>query len=207
MLSLKWSRKFLKILWNIAKEVNLPNTTVKTVFTNTHGKLKMKHTLFTIAAMAFVVTSSVANLAQADPLGEDLKGYPGSDCLAQSQADDVRRTLNGSVENYQNAATIVYCPVVRDVSDLGNNRVTGVRVYITDNHPADDVWCRLNVLNPDGSLFAWDIEFGAGIGNQILNLGPIDASAFGNYVLSCGLPGAVGFDRSSVRTYALSERL
>lgn len=157
------------------------------------------------SSMALVIAAFATGGALADGAG-DWKGYPGSNCLAHSGANDVRRLTSGTLSNWQNTSTIVHCPVVRDVAEGGDNRVWAATVRLYDNHPTEDGYCRLVVRTISGATFAWDHAAWTGTGNKTVSLGPLDASNWGNYSLYCSLPAASGASKSFIRNYALDER-
>jgi hypothetical protein len=156
--------------------------------------------------MALAIAVLGSNGAEADGAG-DWKGYPGSNCLAHSGANDVRRLTSGTISNWQNSRTTVHCPVVRDVAAGGNNRVWNVVVRGFNNHSTQGGNCRLIVRTLSGSVFAWQqASWPSGYGEFQLNLGPLNASNWGNYHLYCSLPPAEGARKTAIRNYAVDER-
>jgi len=156
-------------------------------------------------SMVMTISALASGGAQADGAG-DWKGYPGSNCMASSGANDVRRLTSGTLSNWQNKATIVHCPVVRDIASGGKKRVWNVAVRLFDNHPTQDGYCRLVVRTLQGNVHAWDHAAWTGTGKKTLNLGPLDASNWGNYAIYCKLPPAKGARKSFIRNYAVDEK-
>jgi hypothetical protein len=157
-------------------------------------------------AIVMTLTALGGGLAQAQDGAGDWKGYPGSNCLPHSGANDVRRLTSGTLSNWQDSATIVHCPVVRDFAAGGDDRIWNGVVRLYDNNASEDGYCRLVVRTLSGALFAYDHAAWTGTGLKTLNFGPLDASNWGNYSLYCSLPAADGPRRSYIRNYAIDER-
>ncbi len=169
----------------------------------------MKTSRITIATL-LAVGFSFTGTSQAD-LNEtvnDWKSYSGAFCHGYSPANDIRRTGNGNLANWQSSSTTVYCPVVRDIAKGGNNRIKLARVRLFNNHATQGGYCRLVSLDQQGNTVAWDqFNWPAGIGDVVASLGPLNANNWGNYYISCRLPGtyANGARKSFIRNVSLDE--
>lgn len=168
--------------------------------------MKVKQLTFGIV---LVVTSAIIGLAQADLLEttNDWKGYAGTVCHARSGSIDVRRSGDGRLANFQNTPSTVYCPVVRDVAEGGNNRVMQARVRLFNNNSNVGGFCRLVSRNISGGTFAFDhFAWTPGIKNVTATLGPLNASNWGSYMIYCSIPGVDGARKSFIRSVSLDER-
>ena len=145
--------------------------------------------------------------ARADVDGQDWKGYPAVNCLSSSDNANILRSAKGQVGfGNQGPGTItVFCPVVRDVSEAGENRVTRVRVHFRNRNAKVDGRCEFSSRDSAGGTVDTKAVV-APFGEHELTIeGPIAASAWGSYVLSCQLPGLDG--DSGLPSYIVSYRV
>jgi hypothetical protein len=128
--------------------------------------------------------------AHADVSGQDWKGYAGVNCMSQSNSDPIRRSaINQTAFSNTGTSTItVFCPVVRDVSSGGDNRVSAVAVRFRNRNSAVAGRCEFSSHDINGIRIDSKSAV-APFGETTLQLGPVDAHNWGSYVLSCQVPG------------------
>jgi hypothetical protein len=136
----------------------------------------------------FVVAPSYA-----DSPGRDWKGYSAVGCLSSGDASSVHRSVTDVSTSFGNLGTstmTVHCPVVRDEAEGGNNRVAAVRVYLRNRNSSADAKCEFSSRTITGEKFdsaSGLVPRGSGYGT--IDLGPVNASNWGSYTLTCQLPG------------------
>jgi hypothetical protein len=137
----------------------------------------------------------LAGNAHADAAGQDWKGYPGVNCLSQNDSDSVRRSAvaQTAFANMGTSAITVFCPVVRDVSAGGDNRVAAVAVRFRNRNSTAAGRCEFSSHDISGAKID-SKSAAAPFGETTLELGPVNAHNWGSYVLSCQIPGR---DRST----------
>jgi hypothetical protein len=142
------------------------------------------------ASSALALAGAASISAHADYPGQDWKGYSGVNCMGQSNNTAVRRSaINQSALANTGTSTItVFCPVVRDVAEGGNNRVSAVAVRFRNRNSAVDGRCEFSSHNIHGIKIDSKSAV-APFGETTLQLGPVDAHNWGSYVLSCQVPG------------------
>lgn len=167
--------------------------------------------LNTALAAAIVMTlSTVVTGAHADAPGQDWKGYAGVSCLPSSENADIRRGVSGSGPAFANMGartTTAYCPIVRDVSEGGPNRLELVRVRVRDRHPQFNVRCQLRSHSINGTVVDFDETSTVGTGIQTLSMGPLDANNWGSYTLICSLPGRGEQPDQHLPSYIINYRV
>jgi hypothetical protein len=121
-------------------------------------------------------------------LAADGKTMPGSACQPEDEARP--RTLSresGAIANLGNAAEKVFCPVVKDLSNIER-----AVVMVIDRNPdaGADIVCELETVRSNGT-----VQSGRGVPSngafavaQPLNFGFQPAAANGSYDLVCTLP-------------------
>lgn len=154
--------------------------------------------------------SVAATGANADAAGQDWKGYSAVGCLAQSDGANVRRSASGdsALANMGTSTVSVFCPVVRDVSAGGPNRVSAVAVRVRNRHATQALRCDFSARDINGATFAIRTASAPpGAGYMTLQLGPVNASNWGSYVLICQIPGRNPADNlvSYVVNYRVDE--
>ena len=156
----------------------------------THStNLRIRVILRFSSALAIASAASIGT-AHADAPGQDWKGYAGVNCMAQSNTDPIRRSaVNQTAFANTGTSTItVFCPVVRDEAEGGDNRVSAVAVRFRNRNSA--VTGRCEFSSHDISGLKIDSKSAvAPFGETTLKLGPVNAHNFGSYVLSCQVPG------------------
>lgn len=141
-------------------------------------------------SLAAALATCLLAPAWAEVPGQDWKGYTGLSCLSQNPSDNLRRSAvnHPAIANQGAGQTTVYCPVVRDESAGGPNRVAAVAVRVVNRHPTLALRCD----------FASHDQTGAKVdaktasvpqGEHTLQLGPVNAHNWGSYSLLCQLPG------------------
>jgi hypothetical protein len=149
--------------------------------------------------------------AHADEPGQDWKGYAGVNCLSSNDSANVRRSAVNQIgfANHGTSTITVFCPVVRDVSEASDLRVTRIRVHFRNRNSKVDGRCEFSSrdslgMNVDSKSVA------APFGEHTLTIeGPIKAETWGSYVLSCQLPGVdaeTGLP-SYIVNYRIDEKL
>jgi hypothetical protein len=156
--------------------------------------------------------SVAATGANADAAGQDWKGYSAVGCLATSDGANVRRSSAGdsAISNMGTSTISVFCPVVRDVSAGGPNRVSAVAVRVRNRHATQSLRCDFSVRDINGRTFAVDTASAPpGADYRVLQLGPLNASNWGSYVLICQIPGRNPADNfpSYIVNYRVDEAL
>ncbi|HSW23497.1 MAG TPA: hypothetical protein VLJ62_12065 [Burkholderiaceae bacterium] len=159
--------------------------------------------------------SSALALAGAASIGPahatDWKGYAGVNCLAQTNNHAVRRSAvnHAALANTGTSMITVFCPVVRDVAEGGNNRVIAVRVLMRNRNSSVAGRCEFSSHNINGIKI--DSRSAVVPPNSFdpVDLGPVDAHNWGSYVLSCQLPGrdAATNLQSYIVNYRVDEAL
>ena len=148
--------------------------------------------------------------AHADFAGQDWKGYSGVNCMSQNVGEAVRRSAvnQSGLFNIGTSTVRVFCPVVRDVSEAGDNRVTAVAVRFRNRNSTVTGRCEFSSHDQNGIRIATR-SAPAPFGETTLQLGPMDASAWGSYVLQCELPGrdSVTGLQSYIVNYRVDEAL
>jgi hypothetical protein len=141
-----------------------------------------------MAATAIAASLSLGPV-YADTPGRDWKGYAGVNCLPASPNHDIRRSAIGQIgfANHGTGTITVFCPVVRDVAEGGENRVAAVAVRMR-NRSSVDGRCEFSSRDINGMTHdTKSVVFPPG--EFVKTMGPINASNWGSYVLSCQLPG------------------
>ena len=156
---------------------------------------------------AFVAgAASIGSTQAADPDGQDWKGYAGVNCLPQSNNDPVRRSAinQAAFANTGTSTLTVFCPVVRDEREGGDNRVAAVAVRFRNRNAAVAGRCEFSSHDINGMRIDSRSAV-APFGETTLSMGPIDANNWGSYVLSCQLPGR---DRATnLQSYIVNYRV
>lgn len=142
-----------------------------------------------LCAVAFAAAALISP-AHADVAGQDWKGYAGVNCLPQSNNDAIRRSAIGqpALANAGTSAISVFCPVVRDESAGGDNRVTAVAVRFRNRNSTVSGSCEFSSFDQSGTKID-SKSAAAPFGETTLQLGPLNAHNWGTYVLACQLPG------------------
>jgi hypothetical protein len=159
-----------------------------------------------LAAAIVMALSTVVTGAHAD----DWKGYAGVSCLPSSENADIRRSVSGLRPAFANMGartTAALCPIVRDVSEGGPNRLELVRVRVRDRHPQFNVRCVLRSHSIDGAVVDLDEDSTVGTGIQTLSMGPLDANNWGSYTLICSLPGRGEQPNQHLSSYIINYRV
>jgi hypothetical protein len=146
---------------------------------------------------------ALALLTAALPAAAEWKGYPGLNCMPSSGANDVRRSLSGAV-NWQSSATIIYCPVVRDLEAGKPNGIKRINLRVFDNHSRQDGWCRAVSRTLSGGTHDWQHKNYSG--NTTVTFENVDTPNWGNIALYCSVPGTDGARKSFIRSYAVEEQ-
>jgi len=162
------------------------------------------------SALALAGAASIGP-AHADAIGQDWKGYSGVNCMGQSNNDPIRRSaINQTAFANTGTSTItVFCPVVRDVAEGGNNRVSAVAVRFRNRNSAVAGRCEFSSHDING--FKIDSRSAVIPPNNdvVVPLGPVNAHNWGSYVLSCQVPGrdAATNLQSYIVNYRVDEAL
>jgi hypothetical protein len=145
----------------------------------------------TIFGAAVAAAAASFGPAYADVAGQDWKGYAAVNCLASSDGANIRRTSSGQsgFANQGSSTITVFCPVVRDVSEAGDDRVTRVRVHFRNRNAKVDGRCEFSSRDSSGMTVDTKSVVAPFGENELTIEGPIVATAWGSYVLSCQLPG------------------
>ena len=152
------------------------------------------------AAIAVIATPLLMATAHAE-----WKGYPGSSCYPANDSENVYRSVTGgSISNPGSSSINVFCPVVRDISAGGVNRVQQARVTFSDRHEFENFTCTLRSRTQEGSLVDSKSVTRATSPIRIRN---VDASNWGSYTLVCRIPGRSPWTnlQSYIISYALEE--
>ena len=148
--------------------------------------------------------------AHADADNQDWKGYAGVNCMAQSNNDSIRRSAvnQAAFANTGTSTITVFCPVVRDVAEGGDNRVSAVAVRFRNRNSAMTGRCEFSSHDING-LKIDSKSAVAPFGETTLKLGPVNAHNWGSYVLSCQVPGrdAATNLQSYIVNYRVDEAL
>ena len=154
--------------------------------------------------------SSALALAGAASIGAhaatDWKGYAGVNCMAQSNSDPMRRSAvnQTAFANTSTGLVTVFCPVVRDVWEGGDNRVSAVAVRFRNRNSAVTGRCEFSSHDQSGYKIATQ-TLAAPFGETTLNFGPMAAESWGSYVLTCLLPGRD--PASGLQSYIVNYRV
>lgn len=159
---------------------------------------------------AALATAAAVGPAHADVAGQDWKGYAGVNCLPQSPNDAIRRSaINQTAMANTGTSTItVFCPVVRDESAGGDNRVSAVALRFRNRNAGVSGRCEFASFNIDGLQIDAKSAV-APFGETTLQLGPVNAHNWGSYVISCQVPGrdpATGL-QSYIVNYRVDEKV
>lgn len=121
---------------------------------------------------------------------QDWKGYAGVNCMGQTHNAAVRRSAvnQAALANTGTSTITVFCPVVRDVAEGGNNRVSAVAVRFRNRNATVNGRCEFSSHNINGIKIDSKSAV-APFGETTLQLGPVDAHRWGSYVLTCQVPG------------------
>lgn len=152
--------------------------------------------------------SVAATGVHADAAGQDWKGYSAVGCLSTNDSANVRRSAGGdsAIANMGTSTISVFCPVVRDVSAGGPNRVSAVAVRVRNRHATLALRCDFSARDIDGKTFAVRTASAKpGAGYVTLQLGPVNASNWGSYVLICQIPGRNPAD--NLESYVVNYRV
>lgn len=148
----------------------------------------------------------VALLGAALPAAAEWQGYTGLNCMPSSGANDVRRSLTGAA-NWQPAATIVYCPVIRDLEAGKPNGIKRINVRVFDNNSRQNGWCRVVSRTVTGGTHDWlHRNYGGFAQASTVTFENVDTSNFGNIALYCRVPGTDGARKSYIASYAVEEQ-
>lgn len=123
---------------------------------------------------------------------QNWKGYTAVNCQPQSNNSDIRRSAVGTpaLSNTGTSATTVYCPVVRDVPQGGENRVLLVRAYVRNRSSVAALRCEFRSHDINGNPHDSAVAVAPPSSDfMTLDMGPVDASNWGSYLLTCQLPG------------------
>jgi len=158
------------------------------------------------ALAATMALMAMAPAAHADAAGRDWKGYNGVGCLPTSENSDIRRSAAGvpSIANDGTTATTVYCPVVRDVSAGGKDRVAVVAVRFRNRNASSNGTCLFKSYDINGKLVDSNTA-NAPYGETVLQLGPVNANNWGSYVLMCQIPGKDA--KTGLSSYLINYRV
>jgi hypothetical protein len=136
----------------------------------------------------------------------DWKGYAGVNCLSQDDAAAVRRSAvnQTALPNTGTGTVTVFCPIVRDVEAEGQGRVIAVAVRFRNRNPGVTGSCEFSTHDQSG--YKSDTQtLAAPFGETTLSFGPLDAPAWGSYVLTCQLPGRD--PASGLQSYIVNYRV
>jgi len=162
------------------------------------------------ASSALALAGAASIGAHADAVGQDWKGYAGVNCMGQSNNTPVRRSAvnQTALANTGTSTITVFCPVVRDVSAGGDNRVSAVAVRFRNRNSAVNGRCEFSSHDINGIRIDSKSAV-APFGETTLQLGPVDAHNWGSYVLSCQVPGrdAATNLQSYIVNYRVDEHL
>jgi len=161
------------------------------------------------SALALAGAASIGP-AHADASGQDWKGYAGVNCMGQNNNAAIRRSAinQTALANTGTSTITVFCPVVRDVSAGGDNRVSAVAVRFRNRNSAVNGRCEFSSHDINGTRIDSRSAV-APFGETVLQLGPVDAHNWGSYVLSCQVPGrdAATNLQSYIVNYRVDEAL
>lgn len=154
------------------------------------------------AKAAIVVLATPLLMATAHA---EWKGYPGSSCYPANDSADVYRSVTGGgISNSGSSSINVFCPVVRDISAGGVDRVQQARVTFSDRNEFENFTCTLRSRTQEGGLVDSKSVTRATSPIRIRN---VDASNWGSYTLVCRIPGRSPWTnlQSYIISYALEE--
>jgi len=138
----------------------------------------------------------------------DWKGYAGVNCMAQSNTDPMRRSAvnQTSLAHTGTSLVTVFCPVVRDVWEGGNSRVSAVAVGFRNRNSTVAGRCEFSSHDITGmKIDSKSAVAPPGSDYTVLQLGPVDAHNWGTYVLSCQVPGRDAI--SNLQSYIVNYRV
>lgn len=160
--------------------------------------------------LALVAAAASVSPAHADIAGQDWKGYAGVNCMSSDNTAAIRRSAvnQTALANAGTSTITVFCPVVRDESVGGDNRVAAVAVRFRNRNSTVSGRCEFSSHDQTGTKIATKSAV-APFGESTLQLGPLNAHNWGSYVLACQLPGrdaATGL-QSYIVNYRVDETL
>lgn len=151
----------------------------------------------TLAAslLLFFVTPAAAQVVE---------NAPGAMCVSATPGDVAQPNSSGQMSNTSDARATFVCPAER-VRDGGNfSRDFAAMVFVRDQHPEEDVCCRVVSQNPAGRQTRGDLVCSEGTSSsyQILSLpGLYDNTSWSHFFVRCGVPPVHDGRRSAVLTY------
>jgi hypothetical protein len=157
---------------------------------NSSNRSCIKAAAGAVLNLAVLATVTSIGPAQADVAGQDWKGYAGVNCMSSDNTAAIRRSavLQTALANTGTSTITVFCPVVRDESVGGTNRVAAVAVRFRNRNASVMGRCEFSSHDQSGTKIA-SKSAAAPFGETTLQLGPLNAHNWGSYVLSCQLPG------------------
>jgi hypothetical protein len=157
---------------------------------NSSNRSCIKAAAGAVLNLAVLATVTSIGPAQADVAGQDWKGYAGVNCMSSDNTAAIRRSavLQTALANTGTSTITVFCPVVRDESVGGTNRVAAVAVRFRNRNASVTGRCEFSSHDQSGTKIA-SKSAAAPFGETTLQLGPLNAHNWGSYVLSCQLPG------------------
>ncbi|MEQ1559574.1 MAG: hypothetical protein ABL933_11635 [Methyloglobulus sp.] len=109
----------------------------------------------------------------------------------ENSAVSLSRSVSGSsvaISNTGITPVSVFCPIVRDVSEGGTDRVKAVRILVNDRNPTAAIRCNFSSHDQNGVMV--DSASDASVGGvETLTMDGINASTWGSYALICQIPG------------------
>jgi hypothetical protein len=114
--------------------------------------------------------------------------YAGVGCQVDDDGINAFDRLQGLLQNLDNNAQDVFCPIIRDETSAG---ITRVRVTVFDNNANQDVTCVLIARQKDGTnVDSLSRSTVALLGVQDLLFGPLAPAQTSYYTLRCSVPGS-----------------
>jgi hypothetical protein len=163
----------------------------------------MRRTLLALSLLAALG----AGAARAD----DGKRYTGASCRAETAADDIGIWWGRAYNNSSVRMATVYCAVVRERLDVGNDYIARADLDAVDNHPTSDVSCTLASVNPtvnNGGLMATyqsRSTAGASPSSQRLRFSRMLGYPWEGHLVFCRLPPRYGGRASEITGYMVVE--
>jgi hypothetical protein len=197
-------------LWGNAPPDPQPLPRTEEIIMNQRSNLHLRALCRATGALA--LSGASIGIAHADAAGQDWKGYSAVNCVGQSHNDPIRRSAVGQ-PGFANTGTsliTVFCPVVRDVSAGGDNRVSAVALRFNNRNKTVAGRCEFSSHDITGKKIDTKSAVApAGSGETVLQLGPVNAHNWGSYVLSCQIPGRDASTnlQSYLINYRVDERL
>jgi hypothetical protein len=156
----------------------------------------------TVAALSF-------NTANADWPGQDWKGYSAVNCVPANENSTVSisRSVSGSSVAISNTGTTpvsVFCPIVRDVSEGGTDRVNAVRILVSDRNSTAAIRCSFSSHGQNGVMVDSASDTSVG-GLDTLKMDGINANNWGSYALICQIPGRD--PKTNLQSYLINYRV